>query len=199
MPVTTKYYAADAQARRIPDWINELLIAPMWQRYESAKTMLAELKTWDMNRADVDYAERLRAEATQEITNFEQRFPDAQYKIQEIWEYDLMPDRTVVEDFYKTHEFGQLQIDQALWEKITEDTLDEVVPDEDFQAYAQWRVTLPGRDGNYSMTWMIYQWWDGSGMDDDCYLYENITPPNDFGPGSPAIQRETIKHVRKAG
>lgn len=199
MPITTKYYAADTQARRIEDWIHGLAMATMWQRYESAKTMLAELKTWDMSRADVKYAARLHEEASQEIADFEKRFPGAKYHVQEIWEYDGMPDESVVKDFYKTQEFGQLQINQALWEKISEDTLDDIVPGEDFQAYAQWRVTLPGRGDGYSPCWMIYQWFEGSGgWDNDVYLYENITPPNDFGPGSQPVQRETIKHVRKA-
>ena len=139
--------------------------------------------------------DKLCAEAQQEVNEFEAHNAGAQYHIQEIWEYDLMPDKTVVDDFYKTQEFGQLQKDQALWERISENCLDDVVPGENFQAQAQWRVTLPGDGHGYSLTWMIYQWWDGDQPDDDIYLYENITPPDDFGPGSEPIQRETIKRI----
>ncbi len=51
MPVTGKYYTAENEARRIPEW-DGLIIAAVWERYESAKVKLTEIATWDMNRAD---------------------------------------------------------------------------------------------------------------------------------------------------
>lgn len=189
MPVTSRYYAVARSVRRIPHFL-ELWMVPLWQEYESAKVMVAEIDTWDMRHADPEYATRVRNEAQQIITRFETQFPNAEYRIQEVWEYALMPPYQVVKDFCKVWEFGDLQKNQALWERLTTQTLDEVIPGETVRASAQWMVTLPSNGSGYSLTWMIYEM-DGGPI----YVYENITPPDEFGPGDPAIERGVLKRT----
>ncbi len=87
----------------------------------------------------------------------------------EIWQQDGMPDKTVVLDFYAVCNLTAEQQWQAEWEAIPEEDLAESVPDwPDIAPYAQWRVT------SGTQSWMIYQWWSGSGSNDDEYVYDPI-------------------------
>lgn len=55
---------------------------------------------------------------------------------------------------------------QAEWERIEDYEMDSCVPGYPKLApHQQWRVTSGHQQ------WMIYQWWSGTGFDDDEYLY----------------------------
>jgi hypothetical protein len=95
---------------------------------------------------------------------------DKRVNNQPIWEQDLMPEKSVVIDFYQEYKLSQEQQNQALWERIEDDELADTMPGypAGTMALAQWRVVSGERE------WMIYQWWEGTGTDDDVYLYEVV-------------------------
>ncbi len=85
--------------------------------------------------------------------------------IQTLADKDLMPPTDVVGDFYKTAEIEPALTDQ--WEPLPEHELGDVdVPGyPDICPYKAWQVqTVKG-------TWMVYSWYEGTGYDDDVWLY----------------------------
>lgn len=113
----------------------------------------------------------MTAQAEYDIFNQARRVND-QGETQEIWDHDGMPDRTVVENFYSCAAIvTQGEQDTTLWEAVESHSLDETVPGyPEMGPYAQWRVSLSER------VWMIYQWWEGTGENDDTYVYVQIAP-----------------------
>lgn len=193
MPITNTYYTASHEARRIPDYLT-LSLAPAWLHYESAKVFLAEAAAWEQPASA--YALEIQTRAQQEVTDFEARHADEQYRILDIWDYPGMPLQSLVVDFYETAELTWLQQQQALWERISEETMDQGEPANRYgKPFAQWRVSLPAttRD-TYAATWMIYQSFAGAAKNQAAYIYEGVTPPADWQPGS-ADQPGTI-HTR---
>lgn len=87
----------------------------------------------------------------------------------EIANIDGSPSLTVVEDFCR--EFSSFSLDQpSEWEPVEDHLLDSLqVPDEPaIVPYKAWRVVQDNRE------WMIYMWYEGSGYDDDVYVYEEV-------------------------
>ncbi len=89
---------------------------------------------------------------------------------QAVWERDLMPGKDVVLDFYASELPGQPERqEQAEWERIDDYYMDSSVPGYPKLApHQQWHVTVGKQQ------WMIYQWWSGTGYDDDEYLYHEM-------------------------
>jgi hypothetical protein len=181
MPITNTYYSATHEARRIPDYLT-LAIAPAWLHYESAKVFLAEAATWE--KPPSAYALEIQTRAQHEVADFEAHH---------IWDYPGMPLQSLVADFYETAGFTWLQQQQAYWERISEETMDQGEPATRYgKPFAQWRVSLPATTHDtYSATWMIYHAWAGAARNQAAYIYERVTPPTDWQPGA-ADQPGTI-------
>jgi hypothetical protein len=88
--------------------------------------------------------------------------------IQEIANRDGSPDSTVVQDFYTT-EGGEPSLSDQ-WAPVEEDQLDTlVVPGRTrIIPHRAWRV-VTGKG-----IWMVYQWYEGTGRDNDVYLYGQV-------------------------
>ncbi len=180
MPITNTHYTATHEARRIPDYLT-LAIAPISLRYESAKVFLAEAATWEQPASA--YTLEIQTRARQEIADFEAHHAGEHYQIRDIWDYPGMPLQSMVTDFYQTAGFTWLQQQQALWERISEETMDQGEPVNRYgKPFAQWRVTLPA-SSHTSETWMIYQIWTGAAKNQAAYIY--ISCPTDWQPGAP--------------
>ena len=88
--------------------------------------------------------------------------------IQELANRDEMPAVSIVQDFYKTEQVQPSLKDQ--WEIVPDHLLADLdVPGyPDICPYRAWRVVT------VTDIWMIYTWYEGTGQDDDVWLYDKI-------------------------
>lgn len=88
--------------------------------------------------------------------------------IQELTNKDEMPAASVVQDFYKTEQVEPSLKDR--WEIVPDHLLADLdVPGyRDICPYKAWHVVTSAG------IWMIYTWYEGTGVDDDVWLYDKI-------------------------